>query len=249
VDKQALVGALEQAIPPELAEDLASEFISIRQDVATRTLGRATPGKFVESVVQALQALEQGGQYDKQPDVDRYLRGLESRSSTLPDGLRICAARFGRAMYSLRSKRSIVHKGAIDPSEYDLRLLYASAQWIIAELIALTDGISAADAGRLVEQVPVPVDGLVEVVQGRKLVQGNVTVREEVLILLMSSYPDLIPRADVTTAMDRRSPSSVSNALGALWKDKLLHRSSDGQVVLTDRGMREAIGVAQNHLD
>ena len=73
----------------------------------------------METVVQVLQALEQSGTYDDQPDVDAYLRGLESRSSNLPDGLRICASRLSRAMYALRSRRAIVHKGSLDPSWYD----------------------------------------------------------------------------------------------------------------------------------
>ena len=44
MDKEALVDALKTGIPDELAEDLAAEFIQIRQDVATGTLGRGAPG-------------------------------------------------------------------------------------------------------------------------------------------------------------------------------------------------------------
>src|SRR5437870_1575516 len=141
MDQAFLRTALETTLPPQLAADLVAEFLEIRRDVATGTLGRASPGKFVETIVQALQALENGGRYDKQPQVDSYLRGIESRSSTLPDGLRICASRLARAMYALRSKRNIVHKTEIDPAVYDLRLLYAGAQWLLAELLALASGV------------------------------------------------------------------------------------------------------------
>lgn len=126
MDRDGLVSALSARLPSELAEDLADEFIQIRRDVAGRVLGRGSPGKFVETMVQALQFLE-SGQYDSQPKVDAYLRGLESQQTTLDDGLRICASRIGRSMYALRSKRGIVHKGTIDPSYYDLRFLYAAA--------------------------------------------------------------------------------------------------------------------------
>lgn len=246
---QALVDALKTAIPEELAEDLVSEFITIRQDVATSVLGRAAPGKFVETVVQSLQALERAGKYDTKPDVDRYLRELESRASTLPDGLRICAGRLSRAMYALRSKRAIVHKGQIDPSWYDLRLLLAAAQWILAEFLATSTAIAVDEAGRLIDQVEMPVDGLVEAVEGRTIVHGALTVREEALMLLMSTYPEPIGRTEVASSLDRRSPGSVRNAVRALWKDKLLHETSDGAVVLTKRGMKAAIRVAQNHVE
>lgn len=249
MDAAALKAALGAGIPTSLAEDLVDEFFEIRRDVATRTLGRASPGKFVETVVQILQALENNGKYDQQPNVDGCLRGLESRTSTLPDGLRICASRLARAMYALRSKRSIVHKGAVDPSAYDLRLLYAGAQWMVAEFLALTSGISATDAGTLIEQVQLPVSELVEAIDGRQIVHGDMTIREEALVVLMNHYPHPVSVADVVRSMDRRAPGSVRNVLGGLWRDKLLHRAADKRVVLTERGLRTAIQTASAHLE
>lgn len=243
----ALEAALATTLPQPVAADLAAQFVDIRRDVATRTLGRAAPGKFVESVVQALQAFENQGQYDASPNVDAYLSGLDSRSSTLPDGLRICAARLARGMYALRSKRNIVHKGDLDPSVYDLQLLYAGAQWIVAELLALARGISGEEASRLVADVQLPAGQLVEALGDRRIVQAELSVRDEALILLMTSYPDPVSTADVVRDMDRRSAGSVSNRLGRLWKDKLLHRPAKGQVVLTERGMRTAVEVARAH--
>lgn len=59
-------------------------------------------------------------------------------------------------MYALRSKRNIVHKAEIDPAIYDLRLLYAAAQWVLAELLALASGVKGDDAARLVAEVELP---------------------------------------------------------------------------------------------
>ena len=55
-----LIAELKEYLPVELAEDLVSQFMSIRTDVATETLERAAPGKFVETVVQVLQYLASG---------------------------------------------------------------------------------------------------------------------------------------------------------------------------------------------
>jgi len=247
MDRSALAVALSTVLPQAVATDLASQFVDMRHDVSTKTLGRAAPGKFVESVVQALQAFENQGVYDSSPNVDAYLRGLESRSSTLPDGLRICAARLARAMYALRSKRNIVHRADIDPSFYDLQLLYAGAQWILAELLALAGDISGEEASRVVANVQLPAGQLVEALGDRRIVQAELSIRDEALVLLMTHYPDPVSTSEVVRDMDRRSAGSVGNALGRLWKDKLVHRPAKGQLVLTERGMRMAIETAQAH--
>jgi hypothetical protein len=248
MDSTALRTALETVVPPELAEDLVVEFLDIRRDVATGTLGRCSPGKFVETVVQVMQAMENAGKYDAQPKVDKHLKDIESRPSTLPDGLRICASRLVRSMYALRSKRSIVHKAAIDPAAYDLRLLYAGAQWVLAELLALASGVPGDDAARLVAEVQLPVGGLVEAIDGRKIVHAYMTVQDEALVLLMSEYPEPITVTDLSRSMDRRNPGSVRSTVSVLWKEKLVHRGKDRKIVLTEAGLREAVEAAQAHL-
>jgi len=248
VDRGGLVKALSSGLPSKLASDLADEFMVIRRDVASDVLGRAAPGKFVETVVQAMEALENNGQYRAQPEVDKYLRGVESRQSSLPDGLRVCAARLARAMYALRSKRNIVHKATVDPSGYDLRLLYAGAQWILAELISLSQGISGDEAGRLVAEVELPAGDLVEVIGDRRIVHADLGVREEVLVLLMSHHPEPISVVAIIKSLDRRSESGVRKAITALWKEKLVERPGSGEVVLTGPGLREAIRVANENV-
>lgn len=248
MDQAALKAALATALPQALANDLVYQFLEIRSDVATGTLGRAAPGKFVETVVQVLQALENGGKYDAQPKVDSFLKGIEARQSTLPDGLRICAARLARGMYALRSKRNIVHKAEIDPAVYDLRLLYAGAQWMLAELLALASRVSGDDAARLVAEVQLPAGGLVEAIGGRKIVHADMTVVDEALVLLMTSHPEPIAVAELTKSMDRRHPGSVRGAVSTLWKKKLVHRSDEKKIVLTEAGLRAAIEAAQAHL-
>jgi hypothetical protein len=248
MDASALEAALATLLPKELAKDLVEEFLDVRADVATQTLGRAAPGKVVETVVQACQAIENNGTYDAQPQVEKYLTGLESRTSSLPDGLRICAARVCRAMYALRSKRNIVHKADVDPSLYDLHFLYAGSQWVIAELLALASGISGQEAGRLVSQVQAPSDGLVEAIDDRKIVHADMPIPEEVLVVLMQDYPTPVPASTVVKSLDRRSPGSVTNAIRDLWRTKQIHRGSDKKIVLTQQGLRQAVAIAKAHM-
>ncbi|HHI78550.1 MAG TPA: hypothetical protein ENK02_01070 [Planctomycetes bacterium] len=103
MDSDSLKKALFGWLPPELAADLVDNFFELRHDAATSTLGRSSAGKFVETVVQVTQYLEEG-KYDAKPNVDSYLRNAENNAPSLDDGLRVCSARIARAMYTLRNK-------------------------------------------------------------------------------------------------------------------------------------------------
>ena len=119
MDEAQLVEGLKPLLSDDLAQHLASNFINIRRDLATRTLERSSPGKFVETFVQCLQHIATG-KYDVKPDVDGFLSQKVENLTQLPEGLRICGARMGRSVYALRNKRSIAHKNEIDPNTIDL---------------------------------------------------------------------------------------------------------------------------------
>jgi hypothetical protein len=246
VDKAKLVAAVSKSIPQELAEDLIDDFLQLRQDVATATLGRASGGKIVETVVQILQHLETG-KYEAKPDVDVYLRGVESRTN-LDDGLRICAARIARGLYSIRSKRNVVHKGQVDPNTYDLRMLLHGSEWIIAELLRLTQGVTMQEAGELIEMVHAPVGSLVEDFGNRRLVLPDLTIEGEVLVLLHSHYPAYVPVVDILSSMNRRNQGSVTNTLRELWKKKQVEGSAKEGYRLTQLGFSAALRIIEEAL-
>jgi hypothetical protein len=242
VKPEDLVNALATACPRPLAETLVKEFIQIRQDVATGALGRAAPGKLIETFVQILQHLETGA-HEQKPDVDEYLRKLETRATTLDDGLRICAARLARASYTLRNKRAIAHIGAVDPNAYDLRFLLHGSQWLIAELLRVASKVSMAEAGRLIEQVHEPVGGLIEDYCDRRLVLADLSTRDEVIVLLHRSYPQPVPLSDLLKSLDRRTPRAVKEWLRRLWKEKIADGDIKSGYRLTARGYDEAMRV------
>lgn len=233
--KTVLAGAL----PAVLADDLVDDYILIRQDVATGTLGRSAPGKFVETVVQCLQYLDSNA-YDAKPSVDAYLRNCESKATSLDEGLRVCAARIARSMYTLRNKRNLMHKGAVDPNSFDLRYLLSGSQWIIAELLRHCSGISMEEAGQLIRVLQEPVHEIVEDFGDRRVVLADLSVPNEILALLHSRYPEAMPLKDLQSSIDRRNPRSVSNACRKLWSDKLLEGNSKDGYQLTRKGHREA---------
>jgi hypothetical protein len=241
VEKGALIDALAKKIPRNLCEDLVNEFIELRKDVATKTLGRAPSGKFVETFVQMMECLE-AQNYSPKPDIEQYLKNVESRALSLDDGLRIVGARVARGMYALRSKRNILHKGNVDPNTYDLRYLLHGAQWLIAELLRNISGLKMEESGRLVEMVYAPVGQLVEDTGFRRLVLHDVEYpTEEILILLHSHYGTVTTLKTIQESLNRRTDREVRNGLASLWKRKLIDGSAKDGYVLTTKGFDEAV--------
>lgn len=243
MDEQRLVAAIEGSISKKLATELVAEFVKIRRDYATRTLERASTGKFVETFVQVLQQMSTG-QFDAAPSVDYYLDKKVEQTS-LPDGLRICGARIARAMYTLRNKRNVAHKNEVDPNTHDLAFAHQSAAWILAEILRNASGISMEEAGTLIALIQAPVGTLIEEIGDTRLVHADVPVKDEVLLLLHSHYPDPLSVKDALASLRRRDPSGVRRALRDLDSRKLAHGDTKVGYRLTAPGHRAAVALIQ----
>ncbi|TPJ20227.1 hypothetical protein FJW04_02520 [Mesorhizobium sp. B2-7-3] len=245
MDEARLTKALSAVLGPALSAELTADFIKLRRDAATATLERASPGKFVETFVQCLQFVA-SGKFEAKPAVDEYLSKKVENEGSLPEGLRICAARLARTIYTLRNKRNIAHKNPIDPNTFDLALAHESAAWIMAELLRNATGVLMQEAGALIAQLQVPVGTLVEEIDGLRLVHADTSVRGEILILLHSHYPDRVAVADILKTMSARSSGSVKNRLGELRMEKLLHGDSKTGYRLTQVGHAGAVAEIAN---
>jgi hypothetical protein len=244
MDEPRLGRALSGLVGDRLAKELVTDLVKLRQDCSTGTLERASPGKFVETFVQCLQHIATGT-YDDKPDVDGYLgRRVESETG-LPEGLRICAARIARAIYTLRNKRNIAHKNSVDSNTFDLALAHQSAAWITAELLRNAVGITMQEAGALIELVQSRAGTLVEEIDGTRLVHADVSVRGEILILLHSHYPMRVRQPDILKSMTARSLGSIRNRMSELRTKKLLHGDAKIGYRLTQAGHHAAVDEIQ----
>jgi hypothetical protein len=146
-------------------------------------------------------------------------------------------------MYSLRNKRSIAHKGAVDPNIYDLRFLFHAAQWVLAEMVRVCAGTTMTEAGTLIDKIQAPLSLTIEDVGSERLVLLDLTTREEILVLLHSFYPVEVSAATIATSLKRRKPDTVRKATRALWDSKLIGGATGGPYKLTQTGRREASGI------
>ena len=193
----------------------------------------------METFVQCLQYINTGA-YDAKPSVDKFLAN-EVENTSLPDGLRVCAARVARSMYTFRNKRNIAHKNDIDTNTHDLLFMHQSASWIMAELLRHATGVSMQEAGALVELLQAPIGALVEEIDGTRLVLADVSVRTETLILLHSYYPDVVSVETVFKGLSRRNIGTVRNRLRDLHAQKLLHGNNETGYRLTRAGHAAAV--------
>lgn len=239
MDRRQLISAFEPAFGNKLAGDFIDHYVQIRRDYITTILGRTSPGKFVETFVQMVQHLARG-KYDPHPNVEGFLlREIETLTS-LDDGIRICAARIARSMYSLRNKRSIAHKNDIDPNSYDLFFLHSGASWIVAELLRVTNSVSMEEAGKIIQLLQVPPGKWVEDIGGRRLVHGDFGIRQEILVLLHSYYPEPRASAQIQHSLNRRNASSVRKEISKLYEEKILEGGGKAGYVLTMPGYHMA---------
>jgi hypothetical protein len=240
MDEVRLAQALTPLIGADLAGHLASNFVNIRRDLATRTLERSSPGKFVETFVQCLQHIATG-QHDVKPDVDGFLTQKVEKLTQLPEGLRICGARIARSVYALRNKRSIAHKNEIDPNTIDLAFVNQGAAWIMAELFRMASGLTMQQAGELIDLVQSPVGTLVEEIDGTRLVHADLTIEGEILVLLHSQYPQRVALKSIEDSLKARSSKSVRNRLGDMKLHKLIHGDAASGYRLTTAGHAGAL--------
>ncbi len=240
MDESALRSALEPLIGGELARDMVRNFLSMRRDLATKTLERSSPGKFVETFVQVLQYMATGA-YDQKPAVDDYLASRAESAAAVPDGLRICGARIARSIYTLRNKRSIAHKNEVDPNTFDLKFVHEGAAWIMAELIRTMTGLTMQQAGALIDLVQTPVDFLVEEIDGTRLVHANLPIHGEILVLLHSQHPKSVPVKDILDSLRARSSGSVRNKLSEMRYGKLINGDLKSGYRLTISGHAAAV--------
>lgn len=238
-------------IPSDLARDLLHYFFNLAKECQTHDLEKSSVGKFVETVVQLLQALDPlRTSYDRSvKQVEKELLvTYESRSVLgINDEARLGLVRVARAIYALRSKRGIVHKNQIDPNMFDLKYIYQSAQWVVTELVRLGGSLSIAEAGQLVEQIQRPIIPIVEVIMGRPLVLHDVRVEEELLLILLELYTreTAASRQEIGKALDRRSSGATTNALAALRAKRLVEGSTKQGFRLTQLGLHEARKIAE----
>lgn len=240
MSRTAFLSAISPPLPRPLSELLVDSFLDLKREAQARTTpNSATPGKFIEYFVHALQFLESGS-CEQALKVDEYLRALESRPTQLDEGLRLCSSRIARSVYTLRNKRNIAHIGRVDSNTYDRIFIFHSAQWLMAELVRCVTRVSMSESGALIEQITAPVTPAIDSNSDRPLVLGDFSATEEATVLLRHAHPGPMTMRQLLRSMDRRDGSTVRRAVRSLWKAKHVDGEPAAGYRLTPTGLASA---------
>jgi hypothetical protein len=101
------------------------------------------------------------------------------------------------------------------------------------------------EAGRLLEIVQAPIGTAVEDFGSHKLVLPDLSVREELLLLLHASHPNRVSTTDLLAPTPRRTAGSVPRDLQQMWAAKLLDGDAKTGYRLTLDGVNGALDVVR----
>jgi hypothetical protein len=192
-------------------------------------------GKFVEHVLRAVEYIRLGEAPAEIKAAHQTIKEIE-KDNRLPEALRLLIPRIAHAMiYEIRSKRGAIHVKEIDPKQIDAALSAQAASWVVAELIRLyhdSDEAVVSHAMRVLMRPHVP---FIEQFGNEHVVTKKVPCNIELLLLLAREASEGLDR----TALGQSSkypPSTVTNAITRMQKERHVHRTQDRRYHITGSG-------------
>ncbi|MCJ2051335.1 hypothetical protein [Methylobacterium sp. J-070] len=188
-------------------------------------------GKFCEVVYTILDGAISGTfatEPSKPPNMKASCLSLEARPATGRPGdrsLRILLPRSILPLYEIRNNRGVGHVGGdVDPNFMDATAVYATASWIISELIRVFHEVSTSEAQEAVDalserKLPLiwsPGSGL------RRVLDTDLSISDQALILLHQSVA-WVSDDELCSSVEYSNPSAFRNKiLGKLHVDRMI---------------------------
>jgi hypothetical protein len=183
---------LATSYPPILAKELLGAYGELKRNFS---LGNLRPnevegGRFAEAAFRMLQTHLGGVPFtplNDSLDTEGTIRTLASTPrGSIPDAIRLHIPRSLRVVYDIRNNRDVAHLAdGIDPNLQDSTLVTIICDWVLAEFVRLTKGISAAEAHKIIDDLVTRVVPVVQDFDGfLKTLNPNLGPSERVLVLL-----------------------------------------------------------------
>jgi len=233
---------LVKYIDPTLVDEMLKDFVDIRRHYISgdhrSTLVKS--GTFSETVARILTYLSEGKIISAK---EVKISELEKRLSytNLHPSLKTIIPRILITIYKLRSARGGAHQSdEVSPNYIDATYVYTCCNWIVCELLRLYHDSDIDKVYKLINSIIKLEIPLLEEIDGETIIlKDELTIRDQILILLRSKYSERIPVDVIKKAVKTKNPRSITNELNRMVKSKLLHRNEEG-VVLTSKGLKEA---------
>lgn len=237
-------GFTHGGIPSQLVDELVEAYVEAKRRFH---LGDHRPqavegGRFSEAALRVIQhecglAVTPLGR--SLPAVnDQMLARFES-ATTAPEAIRFHIPRVLKTIYGIRNKRDAAHLAdGIDPNLQDATLIVASMDWVMAELVRLHHGVSATDAQKIIEDLVTREVPAVQEIAGQPVILTDLQPRDQTLLVLYRAGATGTTMNELLEWLPTRR-DHLRDRLRRLQEGKLVLVHKNGNVYITDRGMRE----------
>ena len=232
-----------------LAESLLATFKEVEKNYFLRSwkTSELDSGHFVESVRRFIDFRLAGFYTPIGTTLSNFnsneLRRLENASGSEAYRLHIPRALF--TIYGLRNKRGVGHLGLVSPNYLDATLIVATCKWVLGEILRAESSLTFDETAAIVDAiVERPIPGLWDAGNTRRILAEGLSLREQILFLLLAESPQHSDRLVVSTGYT--NATYFKKLLRTLHEERRIELAADGNCYLSPTGHREAEKIALN---
>jgi len=236
--KERICEILSKGIDSKIMDDLLKSYEKV---VSGYRCGRFDDvlihgGRFAENVFRALWFLTTNKIIDRVRNMKEMYNVLSSSISKVGFSVLILRiAYFG--VYSLRSKRDVVHVNPVDPTFMDAVFVVTACNWIIAEFLRTLGAENVSELEKLIHLLMVRDVPLIQRIGEDIVVLGKLGCKHEILLLLYYSLGGM-SRSELGKVLGKYyAQPTITNSLKGLLNDRLIFLTRDGKYVITDKGI------------
>lgn len=239
----AIKASLIARFPANLVDELIECYTEQKKNFY---LGRMRPnevegGRFAEAAFRMLQhaARLPVTPIGMQLDTDRIIKTLEHLPTNTGDSVRLHIPRTLRVIYDIRNKRDAAHLAdGIDPNLQDSSFVSAALDWVLAEFVRLSRGVSADKAFAMVKSIIVRrIPAVEQFGEFLKTLRPSFGPSDRILLLLYHRADSGATVSELSGWLKPTQRTNLNRTLAQLEHDKDFVVFTEGRYLLTRRGI------------
>lgn len=198
-------------------------------------------GKFSEVILALIESKVSGKSVNlDKVNFDELYKKLVNhpKSSATDEILTLAMPRVAQSVYTLRSKKDVVHVKTVDPNFIDSVYCVTACDWMLSEIALLFLKADEREICELINSVLKKKIPLIEEFEDGTIVilKKDLLRSDEILLTLYYHYPRRLPNSDLEKILKLPS-KSIYVYLKRLEDERLIHRTEDGSK-LTQLGIK-----------
>jgi hypothetical protein len=238
---------LKSTLPSDLVDALLTTYDELKQNyfIGKHEPSELNGGKFCEACYRLLQYETDNGIYTPIGIEIRDLIGKFKNIENIPissahESFRIHIPRVLVAIYNIRNRRGVGHLGGdVVPNQIDSSLIVACADWVMAELFAFYYKCSLEEAQKIVNAFAQRRLTLVHQIDDiKRVLLPSLSQRNQVLLLLLSAYPDKVPVNELIKWVEPGNKSTFRNrVLRQLHRERMIEFDTVENCIILPTGL------------